>query len=232
MKAHLLIPVLLAGLVLSGCNIYYADQATKRGVQAYSTARQAQDSGDFQTANTYYLQAQREFQTAVDHDTTGTDRHYNLGRVSQDLKQYEAAIREYDLAIRYFPGNGKAHSGKIDSLVKMRASQDQIDQAINTAVGIVKLDPGRIYLTLAMAYYQVGRIAEMPEVLAKAAQASPTDPYIQAVVGRYYHAIGNTPLGIRHLMMAYELNPDQPGVAYDLGRLGQTLPPTPMPGGE
>jgi Flp pilus assembly protein TadD len=58
-----------------------------------------------------------------------------------------------------------------------------------------------------------------------AAQTSPKDPYVQAMVGRYYQAIGHTGSAIKHLVIAYELNPNEPGVAYDLGVLGQQLPP-------
>ena len=69
MKAHLLILVLAISLALCGCNTYLADEATKRGIQAYDAAKQAQSHGDSETANTYYHQAQQEFQTAVDNAT-------------------------------------------------------------------------------------------------------------------------------------------------------------------
>ena len=228
MKAHLVILVLAISLALCGCNTYLADEATKRGIQAYDTAKQAQSHGDYETSNTYFRQAQQEFQTAVDNEPTGTDRHYNLARAYQELREYDQAIREYDLAIRYFPGNGKAHSGKIDCLVKKRAPQDQIDEAVDMAVDIV--NPGRVYLTLAMAYYHTGRTADMPEVLATAAEVSPGDAFVQAVVGRFYRAIGDIDSAIKHLRIAYELNPNQPRVAYDLGSLGQRIPPTPTAG--
>lgn len=228
MKAHLLILVLAISLALCGCNTYLADEASKRGIQAYDTAKQAQSHGDSETANTYYHQAQQEFQTAVDNDPTGTDRHYNLARAYQELREYDQAIREYDLAIQCHPGNGKAHSGKIDCLVKKRAPQDQIDKVVDMAVDIV--NPGRVYLTLAMAYYHTGRTADMPEVLAKTAEVSPDDAFVQATVGRFYRAIGDIGSAIKHLRIAYELNPNQPKVAYDLGALGQRLPPTPAVG--
>ena len=224
MKALLLMLVLIGSLALSGCNIFYADQATKRGIEAYDTGKQAQKYGDLEKAATYYRQAKREFQTAAENDPTGSNRHYNLGRVCQDLKEYDQAVREYDLAIQYFPGNSKAHWGKIYCLVNKGAPQEQINRAVATAVEDVKLDPGRIYLTWAMGYYHTGRTSEMPEMLAKAAQVSPKDAYVQATVGRYYQAIGDTSSAIKHLVIAYELDPNQPGVAHDLGMLGQRLP--------
>ena len=230
MKAYLLMLVLAVSLALCGCNGYLADQATKRGIQAYDNAKQAQSRGDFETANSYCRQAQQEFQTAVNYDSNGTDRHYNLARSYQDLKEYDRAIREYDEAIRCLPGNGKAHSGKIDCLVKEHAPQEQIDKAVTMAERVV--DPsrmGRIYLTQAMAYYYAGRTGDMPKVLVKAAEASPKDAYLQATVGRFYRAIGNTSLAIKHLEIAYELDTNQPGVAYDLGALGQRLPFPPRP---
>ena len=228
MKSHLLTLVLAASLGLSGCNVYYADQATKRGVRAYEAAKEARKHGDAQKANMYYRQAQQEFETAAYNDSTAPDRHYNVGRVCQDLKQYDRAIESYDSAIRYLPGYYKAHWGTVYCLVKGRAPQEQVDEAVTRAVGIV--EPSRVYLTLAMSYYHVGRRDDMPVVLNKAARAGAMDAYVQAVVGRFYRAIGDKPMAIKHLAIAYELNPNQPGVARDLGALGQGLPPTPMLG--
>ena len=225
MKAYLVILVLATGLALSGCNFYYADQATKRGIEAYDTGKQAQKYGDTEKTTTYYRKAKQEFQTAAENDPTGSNRHFNLGRVCQDLKEYDQAVREYDLAIQYFPGNAKAHWGKIYCLVNKGAPQEQINEAVATAVKDVQLDPGRIYLTWAMGYYHTERISEMPAMLTKAAEASPKDAYVQATVGRFYQAIGDTGSAIKHLVIAYELNPNQPGVAYDLGMLGQRIPP-------
>ena len=225
MKAHLVILVLAAGLVLSGCNFYHADQVTQRGIEAYDTGKQAQKYGDVEKATTCYRKAKDEFQTAVENDPTGSNRHFNLGRVCQDLKEYDQAVREYDLAIQYFPGNSQAHWGKIYCLVNKGAPQEQINEAVSTAVKDVKLDPGRIYLTWARGYYHTGRTSEMPAMLDKAAQASPKDAYVQATVGRFYQAIGDTGSAIKHLVIAYELNPNQPGVAYDLGVLGQRISP-------
>ena len=229
MKAHLLMLMLVVSLALCGCNSHLADQATKRGIQAYDTAKQAQSRGDFETANSYCRQAQQEFQTAVDYNPT-TEGYYNLARAYQDLKEYDQAIQEYDSAIRYFPGNDKAHSGKIDCLLKKHAPQEQIDEAVNMAVKDV--DPsriGRVYLSQAMAYYYAGRTGDMPKVLAEAVEASPKDAYLQATVGRLYRAIGNTSLAIKHLEIAYDLDTNQAGVAYDLGALGQRLPFPPRP---
>ncbi|NIA08052.1 MAG: tetratricopeptide repeat protein [Actinobacteria bacterium] len=225
MRTLVLILVLAVSLGMSGCNMYYADQATKRGVEAYDTGKQAQKHGDLAKAATYYREAKREFQVAVENEPTVSNRHLNLGRAYQALKEYDQAVREYDLAIRYFPGNAKAHWGKIYCLVNKGAPQKQITEAVNTAVTQVQLDPGRIYLTWAMGYYHTGQTSRMPEMLDKAAQASPRDAYVQATVGRYYQAIGQTGSAIKHLVIAYELDPNQPGVAYDLGVLGQKLPP-------
>jgi len=225
MKTYLLIPLLAAGLLLSGCNIYYAEQATKRGLKAFDIAKEAKSHGDHQAANDNYRKAQLEFEYAVEQDPRATDRHYNLALASQALKEYDRAIREYNRALQRYPGNGKAHTGKIDCLVQMNAPQKQIDDAVATAVSIVP-QRGRIYLTLAAAYYKSERTDEMPPVLAKAVRAAPADSYVQATAGRlYYRAIRDFDSARKHLRIAYQLNPQEPGVAYDLGFLGQRLPP-------
>ena len=95
---------------------------------------------------------------------------------------------------------------------------------MNTAVSIVP-QRGRIYLTLAAVYYRMGRTSQMPPVLAKAVHAAPSDAHIQATAGRFYRALGDFKLASKHLKRAYELDPQEPGVAYDLGVLGQRLPP-------
>ena len=225
MRTLVLALVLAASLGMSGCNMYYAHEATKRGIQAYESGKQAQKHGDVEKAATYYREARREFETAVEHEPTVSNRHLNLGRAYQALKEYDPAVREYDLAIQYFPGNAKAHWGKIYCLVNKGAPQEQVNEAVATAVSRVQLDPGRVYLTWAMGYHHTGQPERMPEMLDRAAQASPKDSYVQATVGRFYQAIGNTGSAIKHLVIAYELNPNEPGVAYDLGVLGQRLPP-------
>ena len=224
MKTYHFIMLLTAGLLLSGCNVYNADQATKRGKLAFDNAKEAKSHGDHQAAEDNYRKAQLEFADAVDQDPKATDRHYNLARASQALKEYDRAIREYDQALQSYPGNGKAHSGKIDCLVQMNAPQRQIDNAVDTAVSIVP-QQGRIHLTLAAAYYRTGRTSQMPPVLAKALRAAPSDPYVQATAGRFYRALGDFNSASKHLKNAYQLDPQEPGVAYDLGVLGQRLPP-------
>ncbi len=225
MKTHLLIPMLAAGLLLSGCNVYYADQATKRGRAAFLLGEEAKKHGDRQDAEDNYRVAQLEFKSAADQDPRGPDRHYKLARASHALKEYERAIREYDRAIKRFPGNGKAHSGKIDCLVEMNAPQIRIDEAVAEAVRIVS-QRGRIYVALAAVYYRVGRTDQISPVLAKAVGAAPADSYVQAAAGSLYRALGDFDSARKHLRIAYELNPQEPWVAYDLGTLGERLPPT------
>ncbi len=225
MKTYLFILLLTAGLFLSGCNIYNADQATKRGKVAFDAAKEAKSYGDHQAAENNYRKAQVEFQEAVNQDPRGTDRHYNLGLVSQTLGEYDLAIREYNQALERFPGHGEAHKGRIECLVLINASQQRIDAAVAQAVRIVP-QPGRIYLTLAAAYFRAGRTSQMPAVLAKAVRAAPSDSYVQATAGRFYHrALGDFKSASKHLKIAYQLNPQEPGVAYQLGVLGQRLPP-------
>ena len=225
MKTYLFMLLLAAGLLLSGCNIYNADQATKRGKLAFDAAKEAKSYGNDRAAEDNYRKAQVEFQEAVNQDPNGTDRHYNLGLVSQTLAEYDLAIREYDQALGYFPGHGEAHKGRIECLVQINASQRRIDAAVAEAVRIVP-QPGRIYLTLAAAYFRAGRTSQMPAVLAKAVRAAPSDSYVQATAGRFYHrALGDLKSAIKHLKIAYQLNPQEDGVAYQLGVLGQRLPP-------
>ncbi len=224
MKTCRLVLVLALGLVLGGCNMYYADQATNRGKVAFEAATEAEKHGDIREAEFNYHKAQLEFETAVQQDPTGTDRHFNLASAYQELKEYDQAIGKYDRALQCHPGNGKAHSGKINCLVEMRAPQKQIDEAVATAVSIVR-QPGRIYLTLAMAYYHAGRTGEVPAALNKAAKAAPSDPNVQATVGRFYRALGDIDSARKHLRIAYQLNPEEPNVAYELGILGESLPP-------
>ena len=77
---------------------------------------------------------------------------------------------------------------------------------------------------MAMAYYHAGRRAEVPAALDKAAKAAPSDPNIQATVGRFYRALGDMDSAKKYLRIAYQLNPE-PDVAYELGILGERLPP-------
>ena len=224
MKTHLLLPVLALSCVLAGCNIYHADQATTRGQEAFAAAKEAERHGDGQTAEFNYQKAKLEFETAAQQDPEGTDRHFNLARAYQELAEYDQAVAEYDRALQCYPGNGKAHSGKIDCLVKMKATKKQLDEAVTTAVNIVH-QPGRIYLTLAMAYYHAERRAEVPAALDKAVKAAPSDPNVQATAGRFYRALGDMDSAKKYLRIAYQLNPQEPGVAYELGMLGERLPP-------
>ena len=224
MKTYFAVALIAASLVLGGCNLYYADEATKRGVKAFDAAKEAKSHGDTVAANDNYRKAQLEFEIAAEQDPTGTDRHYNLATASQEMKQYDRAIGEYERALQCYPGNGTAHSGKIECLVKMGAPQGKIDKAVSSAASIVA-DPGRIYTALAVAYYQAGRTSDMPAVLAKAVEASPSDSYVQATAGQFYRALGDIEKAKKHLKIAYQLNPDEPWVAYDLGVLGERLPP-------
>lgn len=226
MKGNLLLPILAICVMLGGCNFYYADQAAKRGIEAHNAGQQAEDVADHQTANDQYKRAKMEFTAAATLDPKGWSRHYNLAAASQKLQQYAQAIREYDLAIQYGPGQVRAHKGKVDCLVEMHAAQSDIDQAVQMAVSTVK-EPSQIYIAQANAYHRMNRLVEMPPVLENAVRAAPRDSHVRAVVGRFYLSIGDTAAAIKHLEIAYQLDPKEPRVAYDLGTLGQRLPPMP-----
>lgn len=224
MKTYLLVFLVPVALLLSGCNVYYADKATKRGRAALRLGDEAKKHGDYQLADDNYRRAQLQFETAVDRDPNSTDRHFNLGRASQALRQYKRALEEYERALEYYPGNGKAHKRKIDCLIQMNAPQTQIDDAVFQAIGIVR-QRGRIYLAQAAAYYSVGRAADIPPILARALAAAPDDAQVNAIAGRLYRAIGDVSSAKRCFTIAYQLDPDEPDVARDLGRLGERLPP-------
>ena len=225
MKTYLLMFLLPVGLLLGGCNVYYADQATKRGVEAFDAAKEAKKHGDDQAAADNYRRAQLEFETAIDQDPNSPDRYYNLGMASQALKQYKRALGEYGQALEYFPGHGEARKGRIDCLVQMNASQRQIDDEVAEAVGTLHArEHGRIHLGQAAAYARVGRVADTPAVLERALVAALGDAHIHALAGRLYRAIGDASSAKRCFIIAYKLDPDEPDIAADLGSLGERLP--------
>ena len=226
MKTYLLIFLLPVALLLGGCNVYYAEQATKKGRAALRLGDEAKEHGDYQEADDNYRRAQLEFESAVDLDPGFTNRYYNLGRSSQALKQYERALEEYRRALEYYPGHGEARKGRIDCLVQMNAPQRQIDDEVDSAVNTLHVrEHGRIYLAQAAAYYRVGRAADIPPVLGRALAAAPADAHVHALAGRLYRALGDVSSAKRCFITAYQLDPDEPDVAGELGRLGERLPP-------
>ena len=225
MKTYLLIFLLPVGLLLGGCNVYYAEQATKKGRAALRLGDEAKKHGDDREADDNYRRAQLEFESAIELDPGFTNRYYNLGRSSQALEQYERAVEEYRRALEYYPGHGEARKGRIDCLVQMNAPQRQIDDEVGSAVNTLHVrEHGRIYLAQAAAYYHVGRVADIPVVLEKALAAAPGDARIHALAGRLYRLLGDVSSAKRCLRIAYRLNPDEPDVAHELGKLGERLP--------
>lgn len=223
MKSTLLLLMVAVCLFLGGCNIYYADQAVKKGEVAFEAGRRAENNRDTRTADEQYRQAKVQFQAAVSQDPKGWTRHYKLARACQELKEYDRAIREYDTALQLRPDKVVTHARKVDCLIEMGAPQDDIDNAVRKGVAIVG-HHSHIYLTQATAYYRMSRLEDMPPVLENAVRASPRDSYVRATVGRHYLAIGDRESAIKHLEIAYQLDPKEENVAFDLGRLGRRLP--------
>ncbi len=196
----LTVVIILACFVCTGCNESNEDQAV---------VEQVRTPGDLRKAR---------LQSELNQKFESPRAHYELGSIYQDQGLWAKALYHYNTALTFDPVHRDAQAAVVKTLIasgdnaKAKLSADiYMDQASGSATESVKL---------ALAFQRQRLDEHALTAFKQALQLAPNSAKVNRQIGYYYLSKDNTQLATEYLSRSFQLNPNQPDVAGELGRLG------------
>ena len=203
MNRKVVISCITLAVVLGGCNLFQKKNDVDRV-----------DPGVLEGTKTKLLQD-------IDHKYENPEAHYQLGKIYHSEGLYNRAEWEYNVALQFDPVLYRAQAAK----VKLYQDMGQGD---------------RCRLAADLYMNQAAVSAEASSLLGKAFQAEQMDEYAIACyqqaltkapdsaalhkqIGYYYLAKGDNLMAEEYLRRSVQLDPYQPEVAEQLGRMGVAI---------
>jgi tetratricopeptide (TPR) repeat protein len=159
-----------------------------------------------------------ELLKSIDKKFDNPEAHYKLGRLYQADGLWTQAETCYNTALRFDPGHRAAQAAMVKVLL----------ESGNTARGELYADiymnqvgssaAGSLRLGLAFQKEQLDEYAM--SCYRQAQRLAPGSAKIQRQIGYYYLSKNDKVLAKEYLMRSFALDPKQPEVAGELGRLG------------
>ena len=154
----------------------------------------------------------------IDRKFENPEVHFELGQLYQADGLWSQAERRYNIALNFNPAHRRAQAARVKVLLnsgntaKAELLADiYMDQASTSAAGSLKL---------ALAF-QKQRLDEYAMgCYRQALHLAPNSAKINRQIGYYYLSRNNKAQAIDYLSRSFQLNPNQPEVAGELGRLG------------
>jgi len=154
----------------------------------------------------------------LDQKFENPDVHFELGQLYQAESQWAEAERRYDIAIRFDPAHRRAQAAMVkvlansgDTAKAEQYAKAYMNQASNSAMASLQLAQEFNNQDLdeyALACYQ------------QSLRVAPDSPEVNKQVGYYYLNNNDKTRAKDYLSRSFQLNPNQPDVAGELGRLG------------
>ena len=146
------------------------------------------------------------------------DAHYELGRLYHSVGNWDEAEHEYSIALSFDPVHRKAQAAIVkvlldggDKIGSEAAANKYIGQASNSAGGSLRL--AHAFLREALDKYAA-------TCFKQAVALEPGSAATNRELGYYYLAKADKDAAKRYLSESFRIDPKQPQLAIDLGRLG------------
>ncbi len=138
----------------------------------------------------------------------------NLGVAQQNLKQFPAAIDNFDKAIGVDPESFRAYLAKASCLILMQ----QFAPALAAADEACKRGPRewQCYYTRGRAAIILGESLVVQDSLEQAERLAPNNGEIQLALFEYHQRSGNGDVALVKLQRASELSPNNPAIWVNL----------------
>jgi tetratricopeptide (TPR) repeat protein len=159
-----------------------------------------------------------ELQQQINRKFEDAEAHFKLGKLYQADGLWEKAENEYGIALNFDPVHRQAQAARVKVLAssgtaaKSKLLADEyIKQATISAAAS---------LQLALAFQGEGLDDYALKCYQQALYMAPDSAKINRQIGFYYLSKGDKNQAREYLSRSFQLNPDQPDVAGELGRLG------------
>ncbi len=146
------------------------------------------------------------------------ESHFKLGKLYQAEGLWAQAEDQYGIALNFDPVHRQAQAARVKVLVgggdaaKAKLLADEyIKQASISAAASFQL---------AMAFQEQGLDEYALKCYQQALYMAPDSARINRQIGFYYLGKGDKDVAREYLSRSFQLNPNQPDVAGELGRLG------------
>jgi len=154
----------------------------------------------------------------IDRKFENPEAHFELGRLYQADGLWAKAEHEYTVALGFDPVHRRAQAARVKVLLSSGdtakaelLADEYILQASNLALGSLKL---------ALAFQKQALDEYALACYQQALRLAPNSAKINRQIGYYYLSKNDKVRAREYLVRSFQLNPIQPEVAGELGRLG------------
>ncbi len=155
---------------------------------------------------------------AIDRKFENPEAHFELGQLYQADGLWAQAENQYNITLGFDPVHRKAQAARVKVLLDSgdKAKADLLidiymNQASSSAAGS---------LQLALAFQKQRLDENALACYQQALRLAPNSAKINRQIGYYYLSRNNKVQALEYLSRSFQLNPNQPEVAGELGRLG------------
>jgi len=144
--------------------------------------------------------------------------HFRLGQLYQTQERWAKAKYHYNVALSFDP----AHRPTQAAMVKMLTRSGEAARAGDVAANYMNQVSSSVKesLCLGRAFDQQGLDKYALACFQQALRSAPNSPEANREVGYYYLTRNDKSRAEEYLSRSFQLNPNQPDVAGELGRLG------------
>jgi len=203
---HIIVVCLVCILLLGGCSRLKVDGAGRVAGEIESTPVEAERA---------------ELLREIDRKFDNPDAHFRLGQLYQADGMWAQAENEYKTALNLEPVHRGAQAARVKvlmdggDLAKAELLADiYMEQVSSSAVGALRL---------ALAFQRQGLDEYALSCYRQALNLAPNSAKINRQIGYYYLSKNDMAQARSYLSRSFQLNPNQPEVAGELGRLGVSI---------
>ncbi len=146
------------------------------------------------------------------------EAHFALGKIYHAEGLWTKAEHEYTIVLGFDPVNREAQAARVkvlldsgDTATSAMSAEFYMNQASSSAIGSLKL---------AQAFQSHGLDEYALSCYSQALQLAPNSARVTRQIGYYYLSRNDKVRGQEYLSRSFQLDPLQPEVAGELGRLG------------
>ncbi len=147
--------------------------------------------------------------------------HYELGQLYKADGLWTRAEYHYNVALSFKPGYRKAQAAMVKTLMQS-GDTAKAELSADIYINQVSASPTES-LKLALAFQKQALDDYALSCYQQALRQAPNSPNINRQIGYYYLSKNQKQQAQDYLSRSFQLNPNQPDVAGELGRLGVTV---------
>jgi len=146
------------------------------------------------------------------------DAHFELGKLYQVDGLWDKAEYEYNIVLRFVPGHREAQTALVKLLLQ-RGDEAKANQYADIYIGQVS-GSAHNSLVLGHEFQKQGLGDYAHRCYQQALRLAPSSARIHKQIGYYYLSRNDKARALEYLKRSFQLDPYQPEVAGELGRLG------------